>query len=215
MMPSLLVDNDVLMKLAQFDLFECWVELLGPDVELTILGSARFVVGKRLRQSPAALSRFERIRRACREIEPDVAAQAKAADLVDAAQKAAAAVDGGEALLMFAATEAVPSRVVSGDKNAIVGAEALVGEVDWLAMLTGRLVCFEQVVLEVLASGRCHGLRGRICASANADRAVAICFSCGSEIDDAVQQGDCLNSYIGSLRSAAPTLLGVSVMPAT
>jgi hypothetical protein len=214
-MPALLVDNDVLMKLAQFDLYECLMELLGSGVELIILGSARFVVGKCLRQSPEALDRFERIRRACREFEPDEAAQAKAADLVDAAQKAAAAVHGGEAILMFAATEAVPSRVVSGDKNAIVGAEALVGDVDWLSMLTGRLVCFEQVVLEIFAAGRCHGLRDKICASAHADRVMAVCFSCASGIDDAVQQGACLNSYIESLRGAAPTLLGVSVVPAT
>jgi hypothetical protein len=70
-------------------------------------------------------------------------------------------------------------------------------------------------VLEVLASGRCDGLRARICASAHADRTVAICFSCVSELDDPIQQGDCLNSYVGSLRRAAPTLLAMSVIPAT
>lgn len=203
-MTSLLVDNDVVIKLARYDLLGLLTA--AGDVEVQVLGTARFVVASRLRKDAAALDRFLRFLPTVVELEPTEQEAQGAARILDTAIASSLPVDGGEGLLLVLMRRTAEATLLTGDKRAIAGAEALIPHHEEVATLAGRLRCLEQLMLAAL-QGLTAPLKSRVCAAAGVDRALAICFSCHSELDDPSEQARCLESYIEHARRSAPLLL--------
>lgn len=202
-MTGRVVDNDIIIKLSRFDLIDL---LFGNEATAGVLGTAPFVVRSRLKKYPAAATRAESVLARLMPIEPTDEELHLAATFVDAAARENVAFDGGEALLFAMACHAESTIVLTGDRRAIEAAEQLLATQAALGNVQGRIYCLEQVLLSALSAGH-GGLKTRICDDRDADRTLAICFSCFSSVDDEDQQRECLESYVAATRQAAPRLL--------
>ena len=97
----------------------------------------------------------------------------------------------------------------TGDKRAIQGFERLLDVLSEIALIEGRLRCFEQIVLRAIADDEAlQVVAEAVCREPDADKTLAICFGCASRLPvDRTSVEDCLHSYINSLRNAAKRVL--------
>lgn len=204
------VDNDVLIKVACYGLTaQLWTTRI-PG----ILGAARFVAVGRIGKMPlvadpaaAQAAALELIERSA-ELEPTAQELELAAAIETAAQRRGLALDAGESqLAAMVARRGIPL-LETGDKRAIKGFEALLDELEGLAVLYGRLRCLEQIFLRCADASNPEALAHAICAEPEVDKALTICFRClsppphGAKLDT-----EGLESYIGALRAEAPRVL--------
>lgn len=211
-------DNDILLKGAWYGLLR---QLIGaiPSTpgETLILGQAKFVVPNAINKmakrkgiagAAQAIAAFGEVLPDLVPVEPTDAEGLLAATLEQAAQQAGVSVDPGESLLCAIALTRSLRRVATGDKRAILGLEILEQTVRDLRRLEGRFVCLEQLLVRLLSGADPPEVRAAICARANLDRALAMCFSCGSPSPpEQSQWREGLTSYIRHVRTTAPTLL--------
>jgi hypothetical protein len=209
-----LVDNDILIKCACYSLLEdLWSDGSSVD-DIGILGAARYVVvnhlmerGKIIDRSSAAAS-FERFLESVSELEPTEIELALASSIEEEAILADVDLDGGESQLCAVAIIRGDFLVVTGDKRAIRAAERLLDDVQDLAALSAKVVCFEQLIAGIVKRRGSTAARAKICAEPDADKTLAICFGCGhSRSTDSQSVSEGLVSYVHSLRAEAPTLL--------
>lgn len=97
--------------------------------------------------------------------------------------------------------------LITEDKRAIAGAEQAKTRVAVLSGLENRVACLEQFVLGIVNRIGPSESRSRICSEPDIDKALSICFACSGaqKLEGFVRVG--LQSYIGHLRKAAPTVL--------
>jgi hypothetical protein len=210
------VDNDVLLKGASYGMLREFITAI-PSVlgETLVLGTARFVVVKRLEKhrdkgdvhAAAAIEQFRSVLQQLATAEPTAAELELAATFEHLAQHAGLALDSGESQLCALTICRQLAKLVTGDKRAIGALEALARISDQLSAVAGKVVCLEQLVIRLLDQNEAQAVRSTICSRPHVDAALAICFSCSSPTTSPDSWVAGLESYVRALREAAPTLL--------
>jgi hypothetical protein len=217
MSSELLIDNDVIKKLAVYGLFEELQAISLPaDRQLMVLGAAPFVLSKAIEKSKsirvreAALGRLQEALALCEMIEPGDDEVSLAASLEDTAQRLGLPFDQGESLLIAALVFRASSALITGDKRALGCTATVIADHVILSELSGRIACLEQVLFSLLGAGDGTSHAQRICQEPDLDRAISICFGCASSFNlNAAKEG--LQSYIESVRQSAEPLLADGV----
>jgi hypothetical protein len=201
-------DNDIIHKLAAFDLLDVLPKLLGLTVaDLRVLPTAKYQL---LTTKPDKAARrygsdvAQRIRQFL-EVVTEVT------DAPDPEDEAALAgllgVDAGEALLLAACSREPESLLITGDKRCLAAITAAASCVGLSERLAGRVVCLEQVIQAAIAAQGFEAVRARIVPAVSCDLAIRAVFGSGMQAEEAnVAQG--LDSYIADLRGRTGGLLG-------
>lgn len=204
------VDNDIILKAVSYGLTE---DFWGEE-QIGVLGAARYVVSNRLKRAPVtdpgrALGELERLLGRCSELEPSDDEVMLASELEAASARAGLALDAGETQLTAITILRAMAIFETGDKRAIESLEKLLGQVSALSALSGRVCCLEQIVRRVVGQRADYEtLAAAICAEPEADKALALCFSCSAPHPaEKVNAIAGLDSYITAVRKKAPTLL--------
>lgn len=204
-----LVDNDVLYKTAMYGLA---LSLLGTEPfgakQFHMLGVTRFMISKKLTKRPPArgaelaLQEFDALLAKLSVLEPTNDEVVLAADLEYFAGQRGYALDGGESLLCAILLTRGSDYLFTGDKRAIMAIGMLIPQQS-CKPLAGRVVCLEQLFKELLSRVDPAVVREAVCAEPKVDTALTNCFACHSPAPavDGIFEG--LNSYVGSIRTAA------------
>jgi hypothetical protein len=207
------VDNDVIFKGSCYGLMEEIVAGVRRDNGIGVLGTARFVISRRLEKTnlngdrAAALKSFLAFLSTADILEPGDDEQRFAADLELAAQNSAVNLDVGESQLCAILVLRNLSVLLTGDKRAVVALETLLDACPPLTRIRGRVKSLEQAIAEAVARLGCTALRTAVCAEPQIDKALAICFSCRSGSADPANVLEGLISYINDLRKQAGRVL--------
>jgi hypothetical protein len=213
-MCELLLDVDVVIKLAAYDLLDaiahpgCAADCSG---RRGVIATTRFVArGRLLRKAvdpSAAQAQLAAFLGDAVELEPTEDELRLAATIEAHAATAGLELDSGESQLCAIAICRSTPALLTGDKRAIAAAEALLETVAELAALTERIACLEQAM--ALAVDRLGALpvRALVLAELGMDTAINVCFQFTNPAIDAKFEPTGLSSYINSVRSSAPTLL--------
>ncbi len=207
-------DNDIISKGACYRLLPQLASVICPIEQIGVLGAARFVVTKKIKQrairgdKAAVLEDLAQFFKKVQELEPSLDEQQLAADLEVSAQKANLNLDAGESQLCAIVLTRLIAILVTGDKRAIESIEQLVDLVPGLTALSGKIRCLEQLFAFLLEQGGEAIVREAVCAEPEVDKAITICFSCSSpEVPPSVHL-EALQSYISALKANAPRALG-------
>jgi hypothetical protein len=208
MRERVLIDNDVLLKIAAWRLEDVMLAATttsaGPPA---MLGVARFVVGRRLRRREladpvAAAASFDRLCAAMAMLEPEPAEIGMAADFEEAATRAGLELDAGESQLLAMLVGRGARLLLTGDKRAIVAIASL-----GLNGLNGRVGALDQLIRMLVECLGVDALRAAICAGHLVDTALAICFACHRNECQAAEIDAGLESYCGDLERNAGAIL--------
>jgi len=207
-------DNDIVSKCCCYRLSFEVIESLGIQVELVgVLGTARFVVTKRIKRSgltqhpSGPLTELREFLAKAAVVEPSDVEQSFAADLELAAQLAGLPLDAGESQLCAVAIERSIHLLLTGDKQAIGSLEQLLPSVSRLAGICGKVKCLEQVVLGLLNFGNPDTVWRAICSEKDVDKALTYAFACSRPQVDLDELVEGLTSYISAIRQVAPQIL--------
>jgi hypothetical protein len=144
----ILLDNDVVMKVATYTLGDETIAVTTiDDVPPAMLGVGRFVIRNRLSRPSStaepvrALAAFERMLAGLSLVEPDDDELAAAADLEAEAIRRDLELDGGESQLLAILVNRRCSLLVTGDKRAIAAMASMA-----VARAGGRVACLEQLM---------------------------------------------------------------------
>ena len=206
------VDNDVLLKALSYGL----EHLFWPEEDhgvIGVLGAARFVLADRLAktnlQRSDINSALKQLLDRAEVLEPDDEEVDLAAKVEKRASELGLELDGGESQLVAMVAKRGIAMFETGDKRAIASLEPMVGEIDELACLCGRVRCLEQIAHRLAAEdSHFPFVAGCVCKEADVDRSLSTCFSCysGGKTNQAVVL-EALLSYINAIRQTAPTVL--------
>lgn len=207
-----LVDNDVVLKVAAYDLkFATFSSLKRFDEPPAMLGVGRFVVrrkvvkSQRFKHPKKVAAVLESLLEDLQFVEPTEAEIEIAAEFEEAALRLGGAFDVGEAQLFAILVSRRSPALVTGDKRAIEAARTL--EID---EAKGRIVCFEQLIAHLLTSVPVEEMRSKVCEEPRTDRALSICFACANLGTAGLQEDEALAglmSYIRHTRRQSGELL--------
>jgi hypothetical protein len=142
-----LVDNDILLKGAQYGLLFPFAEAIpGNDGPVGVLGAARYVVQDRLSRrslEDSAVQEFLRFLDENIELEPTPEEENIASAIESRAQRAGVDLDAGESQLCAVLISRAVSLFVTGDKRAICAIEVLFDAYEFLVGAAGRVLCLE------------------------------------------------------------------------
>jgi hypothetical protein len=207
-----LVDNDILVKGAEYGLLSPFVAVIPrSDGLVGVLGAARYVVQDRLSRRSvegSAVQEFLRFLDENIELEPTLEEQNIASAIESCAQRAGVDLDAGESQLCAVLISRDVPLFVTGDKRAICAIEVLLDASALLAAAAGRVLCLEQLICKLLDTLQVEAVRKAICNKPNADKALSICFCCKSSAEvskDNILAG--ITSYVEDLRTSAPRVL--------
>lgn len=147
-MCELLLDTDVLIKLAAYGLLDTIAHpgcAAGCDRRTGLVAAAAFVARKRLPRKAAdptgAVTRLEAFLAAAAALEPTADELALAAELEEAATRVGLDLDVGESQLCAIAVSRNRPVILTGDKRAIVAVEQLLNAVGAMIGLVRRMAC--------------------------------------------------------------------------
>jgi hypothetical protein len=210
------IDNDILFKGACYGLLSELIASTCSGAEVIgVLGSARFVVPKKIEKSKlrrngaAALAIFFEFLHRTEALEPTDDEQNMAADLELAAQRLGVNLDSGESQLCAILVCRVLPWLLTGDKRAIIALERLINADARLISICGKIKCLEQLVHDALTNRDHVAFRNAVCLEPDVDKALAICFSCTGKSVVLANVLEGLQSYIRSLRTEAIRVLSV------
>lgn len=178
------------------DLASC----LDSTAPLWILGSLRFVLRPIVEQQSSERMRksFDSFLAGSEELEPSDEEIGLATQLAEAAMRAGHAVDGGESLL-FSVALTRSARIATGDKRAVKGLSAIVGDVPRCNGLKGAIVTLEWIISALVVRHGHEVVRISICSTPRSDKTLSICFRCHGEVCTQSDVTDALASYQRSL----------------
>lgn len=206
-MTKVFLDTDILFKLTRFGLLNhLSMHPIHPDSEFSILGAAKFMLQKKLQKKPPQRG----IQQVTIEVseamqwltsaEPNETEIEIAAAIEAHAQKHGLAIDSGESLICAMIVNNACNYAMTGDKRALVGIGQILQEPAYKE-LKERFICLEQIFLCWLAKLDTIELRKAVCAEKDADKSIAICFSCSSPEVQPENFIEGLTSNINSLRN--------------
>jgi hypothetical protein len=210
-----LIDNDVLFKGACYGLLDEFVTLVcGSTGMAGVLGAAWFVVSKAIQRArlnkpvESATENLKAFISRAVKVEPTEAEQAIAGQFELAALRYGVSLDAGESQLCAILISRLVPHLLTGDKRAITAIEQLLDSENRLLPICRKVRCLEQLALDALSgSAGADSIRSRICAEDNIDKALTICFQCGSLTNGVGDYSYGLRSYISDLRRQAPRVL--------
>ena len=210
MLESILLDNDVVLKMCAYGAADRLVEIATYDGRLpSILGVAGFSLGTQVRklrsivERDSAMANLRVFLDQAGRLEPTDREIGVAADMEEEAIRLGLELDTGESQLAAILLLRCAPLVVSGDKRALLALAAIVPE-----QVNGRFACLEQAVASAISGeGRLIPFRTAVCASRTVDKAIAICFSCSVSTTTLDQVLDGLRSYTDALRAQTGRLL--------
>jgi hypothetical protein len=208
-----LLDNDIILKACRYLLTPKLMNVVSACGQSAVLGSAKFVLRHRIARSrgrvdkAAVTAALDALLMTVAELEPYEPEVLLAADFQEMAQLHSLALDPGESLLLAVLVLRPAALLLTGDKRAIVAAEWVLEQRSLLSSAEGKVACLEQIAAELMRAIGPDSLRAKICADCEADMALSICFSCGSEAFSESNALEGLSSYLRELRAAAPRLL--------
>lgn len=201
-LPRLLVDNDVLLKLAHWQLLDCVPECLGTTwAQVAVLDSLRFRTqrkDKKLFRAPAVADALaSRLAMAAPMPAPD--------PTVIETLQGVVGIDAGEVALIGTLCACAEALWMTGDKRALraltVPSLAVVA-----GRVRGRVVCLEQVLWHALDTRGVQRLGECITPYRGMDTAVRCIIGSPDIIQESsVREG--LASYLRDLEHEAPCLL--------
>lgn len=208
------VDNDIMLKGACYGILSRLVSCIPASADTVgSLGAARYVVTAAIRRQAlngdarTAEARFLEFLARAQTIEPSQDEVAFAAELEFHAQRENLPLDAGESQLCAVLIHRELPAMATGDKRAIASIEKLLDVEPKLGFLAGRLVCLEQLVLQLLTEVGLDELRSAICGEPAVDKALALCFSCSSPSIPESSCAEGLRSYIRDVRASAERVL--------
>ncbi len=204
---SVLMDNDVILKMCCYGLVDEVTALFGAEGRtIHALGVARYVLGraitkrKNITDREGAAARLVSLLGRAQHIEPSAEEVALAAEFEAAAQSFEVELDGGESQLLAVLIMRSAALLLTGDKRAIRAIEPVVREAEHQKRVAGRIVCLEQLAAALIGRHGAEAIRGRVCGEAAVDKSLAICFSCSSSGCEAPSILEGLASYVRDLR---------------
>ncbi|HEX5270462.1 MAG TPA: hypothetical protein VFW33_08250 [Gemmataceae bacterium] len=204
----LLADNDIIFKLARCDLYDGFLGAFEVTTdEVFILNTCRFVLTSDRAEKRCDEASFARLREFLDSVN-DIEQAPDANEMVALAEQPR--IDAGEAVL-FSICPAVPNSVLaSGDKRSLCSlTEAAVSDAVCASVcnkLTGKVVCFEQIIGRVIDHQGFDAVRDRLIVGRECDKTLAIVLGGGLDAtEESVREG--LASYIGDLRRTTGGLL--------
>ena len=213
-MCELLVDTDVLIKLALYGLLDDVMHagcVAGCTQRTGIITAAAFVarqrIGRQAVNASAANAHLETSLRTIVSLEPTEGELSLAAEFEAEANLIGVDLDNGESQLCAIALSRGDPIVLTGDKRALVALERLLPRIAELLRLTHRIACLEQALRVIVQRRGAKAVRDSVVAEPTADKATSICFRATSEVvpDDFDPEG--LDSYIEAIRRDAPSML--------
>lgn len=209
MLKQVLLDNDVVLKVACYSLPGEMVSATSFDgTRPAMLGVGKFVIWGRLARSSKiadaerAKAAFDYVLQEVALLEPDDEELSMAADLEAAANQSSLELDGGESQLLAILLNRGARLLITGDKRAIhaigIISKTEVGE---------RIACLEQLIAHFVRVAGLGAVHSRICAEPRVDRAISICFGCPDMATDQEGVLEALASYITHLSSEVPGVL--------
>ncbi|MFT3883067.1 MAG: hypothetical protein QM703_25875 [Gemmatales bacterium] len=207
----LLSDNDILKKLACFDLFEEFLSAFRcSTAEIFILNTARFVLTSKKMQKRFDTDSFARLT----DFLGQVQIITQAPDPIDLAELTEEpTIDAGEAVLFSIATDMENAILATGDKRSLIGlVEASVDENPAIQriveQLSGKVISFELIIERIIDVHGFETVRNKLVKGCDHDKTIALVL--GSALDaneEKFREG--LVSYINDLRKNTSTLLRI------
>lgn len=190
----LLVDNDVVVKLAQLDCYSDTLRAIGcPATEVGSLGFMLRYMGKasaesrlRLAKDPAAADRLALILPKIVEIEPTQDQKQLAAKILKQALLADLDLDPGEVGLMAVGVDLPGADLATGDKKALLSMPAVAKLEQRLLQLRERLICFEQLMGRLCHMFGIKRVRKAVTTFPTADTTLSKAYDRYSTVDDGV-----------------------------
>jgi hypothetical protein len=212
-MPELdLLDNDILFKVACFDLLDGLTAHLNGPSSPSRLKVAEYVLARKIARFPGlkdkegATERLKSLLAWVGGLEPDETEVSLAAQIESTAQERNIPVDTGESQLMAVLIIRSARRLLTGDKRAIEGLGPLCELLGKQKEVSGKIVCCEQLLLALLDLIGIEELVRRVCGEPKVDKTAAICCGCASGGSTAgVVVG--LTSYVEDLRRRSGAVL--------
>jgi hypothetical protein len=212
-----LLDNDILVKGSCYGLVSELAESVpGTALQFGVLGAARYVVPDAIRRTPLTvrpdkpIAVFLEFLAEQQEVEPTAEERRLAATLEAHAQQLALSLDAGESQLAAILIGRGLPYLATGDKRAITSLEKLVDTDKEHAALSGKIICLEQLVGNLMRRLGVEGVREAICSEPQVDKTMTICFACHSDkvTEESVAAG--MDSYVRDLRLVAVRTLVVT-----
>ena len=212
-MCNVVVDNDVLIKGSGYELLKEIIEAIPANEEdVGILGAARYSVPKYLekldlnKENEAAISQFEKLASYASVIEPTEDESRLAGELEFQAQKRNLPLDIGESQLLAVLKFRSLNKMATGDKQAIASMEVIMGDLDCIEEVRGKIICLEQLLF-ILVKNFGQKVCDSVCREPQIDKTFEICFCCHRTESTSDEWLEGLESYIRDIREKAPLML--------
>lgn len=207
------LDTDVLLKVAAWDLGGVLCGVLAQLGQPGVLGLTHMIARKQLRRlrnlpdAEAADTVLLALLAQLARLEPNEEEVALAAELVEAALLKDLPLDRGEAQITAVLITRCLPLMVSGDKRALAALGTVLCDVGRQGSCDGRVACLEQVLAAMVDRIGATEVRRKVCAWPGGDVAASICFACGRDgfLEEAAAAG--LASYIGNVRKSSGGIL--------
>ncbi len=183
---NLFLDNDVLAKLASWDLLEEAIKACGFELsDVRFLPTAPYwlrLAGKNkasCKYPPEVQERMKALLAVGKACEDDPMQQ-------DATLPFVPGIDAGEAILLVQAAGSADSLLTTGDKNCIRAVVSAPAYASIMSRLSGRVLCLEQVLLRAIERLGFDEVKKRVVGSnqLDLDTAVRSAFGSGMQADD-------------------------------
>lgn len=181
---SLLIDNDVVIKLAQMDAYADAMSALGIKTrEIGSLATMLRYMGRTspdrraaLTRTPEEANRLGDVLPTLVEIEPTPEESRLAAAMMKVILLNELDMQEGEVTLMAVAIERPGTNVATGDKRALRALPALASLFTNLATLKGRFICFEQIFQKICQQYGMPRVRAAVLRAWHADATLAMTY---------------------------------------
>ena len=197
------LDNDIVIKLSAFDLFDGAITILNLDWEqLRVYSAAQYTFrGKSYiaQYSESVCQKAIAITQKCQKVEADNSIEFTLLNKVKN-------IDEGEAALIAATADKDVFLLTTGDKKCLKALATDPNLESVCKRLCGRVICLEQIILKLIEAKGFVFVRDRVLPMVSCDKSLQICFGVSSPAtEENVMAG--LNSYINDIRQQAPDLL--------
>jgi hypothetical protein len=177
---AILIDNDVVIKLAQMDAYADVLAALG--VKSKEVGSAPHMLDymgrkvARVTRSQEEADRLQQILLSITEITITADESLLSAQMMKAILQAHLDMDEGEVLLMAVAIKRSETTLATGDKRALRSLPALAVSVPSLSALMGRIICFEQIIRKLCEKHGLPRVRTAVLTARHADGTITMVY---------------------------------------
>lgn len=200
------LDNDIILKTCIYLVAAKLLEAIStPGNVPAMLAVSQYTLQshfERHSHDPSAFRMLTDVMHSIQKLEPTPEEIEAAANFEGMAIKANVDLDPGESQLLAMAISRDARALATGDKRAVRALFEISPDT-----FNHRIACLEQTIAHIVRTVEFSSLRTAVCRNSLCDKAVSICFQCGSGCIDANTVIAALRSYIEDLRSRTGHLL--------